>query len=57
MAVTNFSADNRIWLSLINSLFFQLLLQIESNDDILWTADVREANEEVAKRGMKFVNW
>ncbi|KAK9215870.1 hypothetical protein WN944_007876 [Citrus x changshan-huyou] len=30
---------------------------IESNDDILWTADVREANEEVAKRGMKFVNW
>ncbi|KAJ4701516.1 phosphoglycerate mutase-like protein 1 [Melia azedarach] len=30
---------------------------IENNDDILWTPDVREANEEVAKRGMKFINW
>ncbi|KAL9446994.1 hypothetical protein AB3S75_014626 [Citrus x aurantiifolia] len=40
--------------SLFPAIDFSL---IESNDDILWTADVREANEEVAKRGMKFVNW
>ncbi|ESR46983.1 hypothetical protein CICLE_v10001706mg [Citrus x clementina] len=40
--------------SLFPAINFSL---IESNDDILWTADVREANEEVAKRGMKFVNW
>ncbi|KAF5740120.1 hypothetical protein HS088_TW11G00185 [Tripterygium wilfordii] len=31
--------------------------QIESNDDILWTPDIREASEELAARGMKFLNW
>ncbi|RVW56209.1 Phosphoglycerate mutase-like protein 1 [Vitis vinifera] len=30
---------------------------IESDDDVLWTADVREKNEDVASRGMKFMNW
>lgn len=30
---------------------------IENNEDILWEADVREANEAVAARGMKFINW
>ncbi|XP_026659205.1 phosphoglycerate mutase-like protein 1 isoform X2 [Phoenix dactylifera] len=30
---------------------------IENNEDILWKADIREANEEVAARGMKFINW
>ncbi|KAI5655082.1 hypothetical protein M9H77_32269 [Catharanthus roseus] len=30
---------------------------IESDDDILWKADVREANEELAARGMGFLNW
>ncbi|KAL2471460.1 Phosphoglycerate mutase-like protein 2 [Abeliophyllum distichum] len=30
---------------------------IESDDDILWKPDVREANEEVAARGLKFLNW
>ncbi|KAJ4963645.1 hypothetical protein NE237_023584 [Protea cynaroides] len=30
---------------------------IESDDDILWKADIREANEELAARGMKFINW
>ncbi|XP_058069521.1 phosphoglycerate mutase-like protein 1 isoform X2 [Magnolia sinica] len=30
---------------------------IESDDDILWTAETREANEDVAARGMKFINW
>ncbi|KDP41526.1 hypothetical protein JCGZ_15933 [Jatropha curcas] len=30
---------------------------IDSDADILWTADVREENEEVAARGQKFLNW
>ncbi|KAF3447449.1 hypothetical protein FNV43_RR12635 [Rhamnella rubrinervis] len=30
---------------------------IESDDDILWTPDVREKNEDVAARGQKFLNW
>ncbi|KAM1225570.1 hypothetical protein ACFX13_045014 [Malus domestica] len=30
---------------------------IENEDDILWTPDVRELNEEVAARGLKFLNW
>ncbi|XP_077216326.1 phosphoglycerate mutase family protein [Tasmannia lanceolata] len=30
---------------------------IESDEDILWKAETREANEEVAARGLKFINW
>ncbi|KAL1540250.1 phosphoglycerate mutase-like protein 1 isoform X3 [Salvia divinorum] len=30
---------------------------IETDEDTLWTLDVREANEEVAERGQKFLNW
>ncbi|KAK9134191.1 hypothetical protein Syun_013521 [Stephania yunnanensis] len=30
---------------------------METNEDILWKADVREANEEVAERGKKFMDW
>ncbi|XP_062164642.1 phosphoglycerate mutase-like protein 1 isoform X1 [Alnus glutinosa] len=30
---------------------------IESDDDILWKTDIREKNEEVAARGMKFLKW
>ncbi|XP_011087994.1 phosphoglycerate mutase-like protein 1 isoform X4 [Sesamum indicum] len=30
---------------------------IESDDDSLWKADVRETKEEVAARGMNFMNW
>ncbi|XP_022768523.1 phosphoglycerate mutase-like protein 1 isoform X2 [Durio zibethinus] len=30
---------------------------IESNEDSLWEANIREKNEEVAVRGMKFLNW
>ncbi|KAL6347496.1 hypothetical protein AAG906_026018 [Vitis piasezkii] len=30
---------------------------IESDEDILWKANVRETNEEVAARGLKFMNW
>ncbi|KAM1151645.1 hypothetical protein ACFX19_034947 [Malus domestica] len=30
---------------------------IETDEDILWKADVRETTEEVAARGLKFMNW
>lgn len=30
---------------------------IESDDDVLWKADVRETKEELAARGMNFINW
>lgn len=34
-----------------------MALQIENDEDILWEADIREANEAVAARGVKFINW
>ncbi|KAM0882527.1 hypothetical protein ACQ4PT_032229 [Festuca glaucescens] len=30
---------------------------IENDEDVLWKPDVREANESVAARGMKFIDW
>ncbi|KAF6154563.1 hypothetical protein GIB67_017945 [Kingdonia uniflora] len=30
---------------------------IESDEDILWKAQIREPNEDVATRGMEFLNW
>ncbi|KAG0448726.1 hypothetical protein HPP92_027693 [Vanilla planifolia] len=30
---------------------------IESNEDNLWKPDVREANEDLADRGIQFINW
>ncbi|CAI8599918.1 unnamed protein product [Vicia faba] len=30
---------------------------VESDDDILWKPDIREKNEEVAARGLKFLEW
>ncbi|KAG5251086.1 phosphoglycerate mutase protein [Salix suchowensis] len=30
---------------------------IESDEDVLWRADVREKDDEVAVRGQKFLNW
>ncbi|XP_015892432.4 phosphoglycerate mutase-like protein 1 isoform X2 [Ziziphus jujuba] len=30
---------------------------VESNEDILWKANVRETKEEVAARGLQFLNW
>ncbi|XP_024969436.1 phosphoglycerate mutase-like protein 1 [Cynara cardunculus var. scolymus] len=30
---------------------------IENDGDVLWTADTREKNEEVAARGVKFMKW
>lgn len=32
-------------------------VQIENDEDVLWKPDAREKNEEVAIRGMKFLNW
>ncbi|KAG6438049.1 hypothetical protein SASPL_102982 [Salvia splendens] len=31
--------------------------QIETDEDTLWTLDVREADEDLAERGQKFLNW
>jgi len=33
------------------------LRQIENDEDILWKPDIREENEEVAARGLKFLEW
>lgn len=35
----------------------QFSLQLETDEDILWKADIRETKEEVASRGLKFMNW
>lgn len=38
--------------------YFNLVTtQIESDEDGMWNADVRESDEELAARGMKFMNW
>ncbi|GAB2292062.1 hypothetical protein Dimus_026309 [Dionaea muscipula] len=31
--------------------------QVESDEDVLWKADVRETTAEVAARGVQFMNW
>jgi hypothetical protein len=36
---------------------YLLYLQIENDEDVLWEPDVREPNEAVALRGMKFMDW
>ncbi|KAF7803801.1 phosphoglycerate mutase-like protein 1 isoform X2 [Senna tora] len=36
---------------------FEFSLQIDSDEDILWKANVRETKEELAARGLKFMNW
>ncbi|XP_021722530.1 phosphoglycerate mutase-like protein 1 [Chenopodium quinoa] len=52
------TCDKRGSISEYKSLFpaidFSL---IESDEDILWKADVRESDEEVSARGMKFMKW
>lgn len=40
--------------SLFPAIDFSL---IENDEDVLWEPDVREANESVAARGMKFFDW
>ncbi|XP_042981240.1 phosphoglycerate mutase-like protein 1 isoform X1 [Carya illinoinensis] len=30
---------------------------IENDEDVLWKADIRETKDEVAARGLKFMNW
>lgn len=32
-------------------------MQVKDDEDSLWKADVRETKEEVAARGLKFMNW
>ena len=34
-----------------------IFVQIENDDDILWTPDIRERDEEIAARGQKFLKW
>ncbi|CAN1270846.1 Phosphoglycerate mutase-like protein 1 [Linum perenne] len=31
--------------------------EVASDDDVMWKPDVRETFEEVANRGLKFMNW
>jgi len=33
------------------------VLQMESDEDVLWVPDVRETFESLAERGMKFIEW
>ncbi|XP_072987758.1 phosphoglycerate mutase-like protein 1 isoform X2 [Typha latifolia] len=40
--------------SLFPAIDFSL---IENDEDMLWEADIRERNEDLAARGMKFINW
>ncbi|KAK3015112.1 hypothetical protein RJ639_006792 [Escallonia herrerae] len=43
----------------IHAFFLQLIFQwqIESDEDVLWKPEIRETKEELAARGMKFMNW
>ena len=34
-----------------------LCLQVETEEDVLWTPDVREAPEDIKHRGMQFILW
>ena len=43
--------------SLLEFNLDSIFVQIENDDDILWTLDIRERNEEVAARGQKFLKW
>lgn len=36
---------------------FLFYFQIDSDEDIWWKASVRETKEELAARGLKFMNW
>jgi len=41
----------------VGSLIRLVHMQIETDEDAMWKADVRETKAEVAARGMKFMNW
>ncbi|KAJ0087283.1 hypothetical protein Patl1_08721 [Pistacia atlantica] len=50
--------DKRRSISEYQTLFPAIDFSLAKNDDdILWTADTRETNEHVAKRGTEFINW
>lgn len=42
------------YMTLFPAIDFSL---IESDADVLWKAEVRESNEELADRGIRFLNW
>ncbi|KAL2930451.1 Phosphoglycerate mutase-like protein 1 [Bienertia sinuspersici] len=44
-------------ISSFNSPPFELIKQQIENEDLLWKEDVREADKDVAERGMKFMKW
>ncbi|XP_022141648.1 phosphoglycerate mutase-like protein 1 [Momordica charantia] len=50
--------DKRRSISEYRSLFPAIdFSMIEHDDDILWKPDIRETNDEVADRGLKFLKW
>ncbi|KAK8469060.1 hypothetical protein PHAVU_006G199001 [Phaseolus vulgaris] len=50
--------DKRRSISEYRSLFPAIdFSQIDSNEDTWWKTDVRETEEELAARGLKFMNW
>lgn len=52
------TADKRRSISEYKNLFpaidFSL---VETDDDVMWTPDVRESNDELSARGMRFLKW
>ena len=34
-----------------------LCMQVETEEDVLWTPDVREAPEDIKQRGLQFIQW
>ena len=36
---------------------FKFSFQVDSDEDTWWKANVRETKEELAARGLKFMNW
>ncbi|KAJ8513621.1 hypothetical protein OPV22_004055 [Ensete ventricosum] len=50
--------DKRRSISEYQKLFPAIDFSLAKNDaDVLWKADIRETNEEVAARGVKFISW
>ncbi|KAG6762537.1 hypothetical protein POTOM_033045 [Populus tomentosa] len=49
------------WISKIKVILVKVrnssAVPIETDEDVLWKADVRESTEELAARGLKFLNW
>lgn len=39
------------------SHFLIFYMQIETDEDVLWKPDIREEDQDIATRGVKFFNW